>query len=197
PELDIETVTEIFIRINSKGQPLSQADFAMSKLAAEGPRGANLRKWIDYFCHLAESPEYFEHIKKNDIDFQKSKYFDAITWLKDENDDLYDPSYTDLLRVAFTSGFNRGRLSDLVSLLSGRNFSTRSYEQGIIDESFFQLERSLAEATRETNFKRFLMIVKSAGFIVPSFIRSGNSLNFAYILYLKLREQSCEASRIE
>ena len=30
-DLDIETVTEIFIRINSKGVVLSQADFVMSK----------------------------------------------------------------------------------------------------------------------------------------------------------------------
>ncbi|MDZ4154771.1 DUF262 domain-containing protein [Methylicorpusculum sp.] len=33
-DLDIETVTEIFIRINSKGVVLSQADFAMSKIAS-------------------------------------------------------------------------------------------------------------------------------------------------------------------
>ena len=33
-DLDIETVTEIFIRINSKGVVLSQADFVMSKIAS-------------------------------------------------------------------------------------------------------------------------------------------------------------------
>ena len=33
-DLDIETVTEIFIRVNSAGATLSQADFAMSKIAA-------------------------------------------------------------------------------------------------------------------------------------------------------------------
>lgn len=32
-DLDIETVTEIFIRVNSAGAELSQADFAMSKIA--------------------------------------------------------------------------------------------------------------------------------------------------------------------
>jgi uncharacterized protein with ParB-like and HNH nuclease domain len=32
-DLDIETVTEIFIRVNSAGTELSQADFAMSKIA--------------------------------------------------------------------------------------------------------------------------------------------------------------------
>jgi uncharacterized protein with ParB-like and HNH nuclease domain len=35
-DLDIETVTEIFIRINSKGVVLSQADFVMSKIASHG-----------------------------------------------------------------------------------------------------------------------------------------------------------------
>ena len=41
-ELDIETVTEIFIRINSKGVVLSQADFAMSKIASYEPQFDNL-----------------------------------------------------------------------------------------------------------------------------------------------------------
>ena len=41
PDLDIETVTEIFIRINSKGVVLSQADFAMSKIASDTQFGGN------------------------------------------------------------------------------------------------------------------------------------------------------------
>jgi hypothetical protein len=44
-DLDIETVTEIFIRVNSAGAKLSQADFAMSKIAANESYGGNvLRK---------------------------------------------------------------------------------------------------------------------------------------------------------
>ena len=125
-DLDIETVTEIFIRINSQGVVLSQADFAMSKIASnEKLEGPNLRKAIDYFCHLAVAPQFYEHIRDNDKDFASTDYFKAMIWLKDEKDDLYDPSYTDMLRVAFTSEFSRGRMSDMVSLLSGRNFETR------------------------------------------------------------------------
>ena len=46
-DLDIETVTEIFIRINSKGTVLSQADFVMSKIAADQKFGGQeLRKCI-------------------------------------------------------------------------------------------------------------------------------------------------------
>ena len=40
--LDIETVTDIFIRINSKGTVLSQADFAMSKISSNERYGGDI-----------------------------------------------------------------------------------------------------------------------------------------------------------
>ncbi len=197
-DLDIETVTEIFIRINSEGVVLSQADFVMSKIAAsERYGGIELRKAIDYFCHLAVAPEHYPYIQESDEEFAQTDYFRQMSWLKNEIDDLYDPSYTDLIRVAFTSEFNRGRLSNLVSLLSGRNFETRSFEEVIAAESFENLKRGVRNFSNETNFKRFVMIIKSAGFIVPGMIRSMNAINFAYILYLKLRTQNYNPSDIE
>ena len=91
--MDIETVTEIFIRINSQGAVLSQADFAMSKIAANESYGGNvLRKCIDYFCHLAVAPDFHGQIKNLDNNFTNTDYFQAMSWLKNENDDLYDPS---------------------------------------------------------------------------------------------------------
>jgi hypothetical protein len=197
-DLDIETVTEIFIRINSKGVILSQADFAMSKIASNTEYNGNvLRKAIDYFCHLAISPEFYKHIIDNDPDFAKTDFFSKMQWLKTENEDLYDPDYTDLIRVAFTSQFSRGRLSDLVSLLSGRNFETRTFEDTIAEHSFEKLKVGVMNFINETHFKRFLMIIKSAGFISPKLIRSQNALNFAYILYLKLRELNVNSVQIE
>ena len=105
-DLDIETVTEIFIRINSKGVVLSQADFAMSKIASNTEYNGNeLRKAIDYFCHLCIAPEFYKHIE-NDKEFTETEFFQKIQWLKTENEDLYDPDYNDLIRVAFTTQFN-------------------------------------------------------------------------------------------
>lgn len=197
-DLDIETVTEIFIRINSKGVVLSQADFAMSKIASNTDyKGNELRKAIDYFCHLAISPEFYNHIVENDKEFVNSEFFPKMQWLKSENEDLYDPDYTDLIRVAFTSQFNRGKLSDLVSLLSGRNFETRTFEDSIAEKSFANLKEGVFNFINETNFKRFLMIVKSAGFISPKLIRSQNAINFAYIVYLKLKEIGVNSVNIE
>jgi hypothetical protein len=184
-ELDIETVTDIFIRINSQGAPLSQADFAMSKISANEIYGGNtLRKTIDYFCHLASAPEFYHQIKTTDQNFANTNYFTAMSWLKDENDDLYCPLYTDMLRVSFTSEFKRGRLQDLVALLSGRNFETRTYEETIAENSFKILETGIMKFMNKTNFQRFIMIIRSAGFIDPSMINSQNVINFAYILYL-------------
>ena len=198
PDLDIETVTEIFIRINSKGVELSQADFAMSKIAANEEYGGQLlRKAIDYFCHLAVAPEYFEYIRDNDKDFANTDFFSKMVWLKDEKDDLYDPSYTDMLRVSFGTEFNRGKLSDLVSLLSGRNFETRTFEADIAEASFGKLRDGVMKFMNETNFKRFLMIIRSAGFIDTKMIRSSNAINFAYLVYLKLRTSGTDAAKIE
>jgi hypothetical protein len=197
-DLDIETVTEIFIRINSKGVVLSQADFAMSKIASNTEYNGNeLRKAIDYFCHLAIAPEFYKHIIDNDKEFASSEFFQKMQWLKTENEDLYDPDYNDLIRVAFTTQFNRGRLSDLVSLLSGRNFETRTYEDTIAEQSFTTLKKGVHNFINETNFKRFLMIIKSAGFISPKLIRSQNAINFAYIVYLKLKELGVNSVALE
>jgi len=196
-ELDIETVTEIFIRINSQGVVLSQADFAMSKIAVnETYNGINIRKTIDYFCHLAKRPGDFQLIEQNDTDFSRTHYFPKLKWIKDYIEKLYVPDYSDLLRVAFTHKFLRGKLADLVSLLSGRDFSTREYKEVIAEDSFNKLEEGVLEFINETNFKRYIMIVKSTGIIHKKMIRSQNVLNFGYILYLLLKERGINKGEI-
>jgi len=197
-DLDIDTVTEIFIRINSKGVVLGQADFAMSKIASsELYGGPLLRKAIDYFCHMAVEPGFYATVKEVDPEFAMTDHFTRMSWLRNENDDIYDPDYSDLLRVILISKFGRGKLADLVSLLSGRNFDTRTFETRIAEESFAILETGIRDFMSEDNFKRFIMIVRSAGFIDASFIRSQAALNFSYAFYLALRDQKQEAGLIE
>lgn len=196
--LDIEKVTEIFIRINSKGVPLNQADFVMSTIAANETYGGNiLRRCIDHFSELAVRPELYSTLMTNDQEFEISPYHKQIQWLKDEKDDIYDPSYVDVLRVSFTSMFNRGKMSDLVSLLSGRNFETRNYEEEIKEQTYDRLKEGVRLFINETNFKRFVMIIRSAGFCNAKLIRSQNTLNFAYILFLKLRAKKVKPDLIE
>lgn len=184
-DLDVETVAEIFIRVNSQGAALSQADFAMSKIAVNESYGGNtLRKAIDYFCHMSVAPEFVNKIREKDKSFSQSEFMPKMTWLADFNEDLYDPTYTDMLRVAYTSQMGRGELKNLVALLSGRNFETRQFEEEIAENSFALLKTGIHSFINETNFKRLIMILKSAGFVSADLITSKNAVNFAYIIYL-------------
>jgi hypothetical protein len=186
-DLDVETVSEIFIRINSKGVPLSSADFAMSKIATYGERGRNLRKLIDYFCHLAVAPHAYTDIAENDTEFATSGHLEAIAWLKDDSEDLYDPAYGDVIRVAGLRGFSRGKASSIVSELSGRDPESRKVDESRIPAAYDTLEATLREIVKKYHLENFLMIIKSAGFITSGMIGSKNALNFAYALYLRLR----------
>ena len=188
-DLKIDEVTEIFIRINSQGKTLSQADFAMSKIAADENNGGHLlRKAIDYFCHLAVRPEAYNTLSK-DSDFMQSEFADKWKWLKDDKDSIFDPDYGDMLRVSFMHKFGRGKISDLVSLLSGRDFETRENKEEIAEESFAKLKGGVLNFMNEFNFTNFTLAIKTAGFVSDRLINSAMTLDFAYTLYLLL---SCD-----
>ncbi|MDR0915592.1 MAG: DUF262 domain-containing protein [Oscillospiraceae bacterium] len=189
--LDIGVVTEIFIRINDAGVKLSQADFTMSKIAiyektSGDEYGMYLRKYIDYFCGLAASPENLTHIQDNDAAFVHSPYLDKIRWVADDDNEVYIPAYSDVLRVVSLLEFNRGRLVDLVALLSGRDFEARTYKYEIAEDSFRKLEVGVDKFTKKDNFQHFVQDIlfnlqfKDAGLTI-----SQNAINYAYAMYLR------------
>lgn len=187
--LDIDEVTEIFIRINSKGTSLSQSDFVMSKMAADTAHGGNmLRKVVDYFCHLAVKPDFYPQMKK-DEEFEASEFAPKIHWLAKDNEDIYDPDYGDMLRVSFMYSFNRGRLSDLVSLLSGRDFDTREFKEEIVEDSYAQLKDAVLRFVNEYSFEQFVLAIKGAGFKSSKLLNSQMTLDFAYTLFLILQHK--------
>lgn len=187
--LNIDIVTDIFIRINSKGTALSQGDFVMSKIAAdENYGGNNLRKAIDYFAHLSQVPAFYEIMIQDDSEFTKTEYCSKISWLKDEIEDVYDPSCDDVIRVAFMHKYPRAKLSDLVSLLSGRDFETREYKEEIIADTYAKLKDGVMNVISEYNFKQFMIAIRSAGFISKKLVNSQMALDFAYTLYLILTQ---------
>lgn len=192
PSLDINIVNEIFVRINASGVNLSNADFAMSKIAVyeKDPgdeMGMRLRKFIDYFAHLSAALDQFKDIAQNDTEFAKTNYFAKIAWLKNETDDLYDPTYNDIIRVVGLTQFARGKLGDVVSLLSGRNFETRQDEKEIADLSFQKLEKGLYQFTNENKFKQFVQnILRGSGYDEPNMLIARNAVNYAYAMYLRL-----------
>jgi hypothetical protein len=170
----------------------------MSKIAVNESYGGNLlRKAIDYFCHLAIAPEFLSKIEKSDKTFVASEYLTRVRWLTSARDDLYDPTYTDVLRVAFTSEFGRGKLQDLVALLSGRNFETKQYEEPIVEASCKRLKEGVLSFMNQTHFERMVMILRSAGFVTSDLIGGRNGINFGYVIYLTGRKQGLPAADLE
>lgn len=185
-ELTIDEVTEIFIRINSQGAKLNQADFAMSKIAANTNYGGNmLRKAIDYFSHLAVQPDWYTDMCK-DTEFMATPFAEKLKWLKDDREEIFDPDYNDILRIAFMYKFGRAKMRDLVSLLGGRDFETREYKEEIAETSFQKLAEGVLGFMNEYTFRNFILTIKSAGFVTNKLINSQMTLDFAYTLYLIL-----------
>lgn len=185
--LDIDIVTDIFIRINSKGTALSQGDFVMSKIAADDAYGGNLlRKAIDYFAHLCVEPTFYDFIRNNDTEFARSEYLSKLAWLKNGKDNVYNPECDDILRVAFMHMYPRAKLADLVSLLSGRDFETREYKIEITEDTYAKLKQGVLNVINQNNFNQFMLAIKGAGFISSKLVNSKMALDFAYALYLRL-----------
>lgn len=196
-QLSIDEVADIFERINSKGVPLNQADFTMSKLASDKLEGSSVRKLIDYFSHLAKEPEFYKHIEANDDVFKSSGLLSKIAWLKDDRGDMYDPDYSDIIRTSFTYSFSRGKLADLVSLLSGRNFEARTYEQRIAHQTIAKLKDAVIDFVDQNKYTDFIQIIESTGFIDNKMIGSKNALNYAYVVYLTMKRDRFNPSVIK
>ncbi|MCD7720953.1 MAG: DUF262 domain-containing protein [Prevotellaceae bacterium] len=186
-ELSLPDVTEIFIRINSKGASLTQADFVMSTLAADELNGGNLlRKAIDYFCHLFSTQSFLGVVEK-DAGFSSSKFHDMIKWVAGTGYNLFDLTFDDVLRIAFMSQYHRGKMASLTDLLHGRSFEQRTYEVDIMRDTFSTLEKGVEAVFSKYNYDQFSECLKSAGFVHPRLLRSRMSVDFAYMLSLRLR----------
>lgn len=187
--LDIDVVTDIFIRINSKGTALSQGDFVMSKMAADEVHGGNtLRKVVDYFSHLSVVPTYYYFIAQHDIPFTQTAYMKKLEWLKDDTETVFDPTCDDVIRVAFMHQTKRAKMADLVKMLSGRDFESKDYKEEIVEDTYAKMDKGIVNVISEYNFKQFMIAIKSAGFISKKLVNSNMALDFAYTLHLMLQE---------
>lgn len=191
--LSIGAVTDIFNRINSKGVSLSSADLAMSRLSADTIHGGNnLRKQIEYFVQLLNDPNLLENIVKFDSDFANTKEFDQIKWIASEVNPIYKPRYADILHLILATSFKRGKLSDMVSLISGRDFEARNYSEEGMKANYEKIQAGATLVFNKSNFQRYLMILRDMG------MRNSGKLglvghgvfNFGYILFLYLHRST-------
>ena len=160
--------------------------------------GMFLRKYIDYFCELSSAPENCSQIETNDKAFANSQYWGKIKWVVGDDNDSYIPSYNDVLRVVSLVEFNRGKLGDLVALLSGRDFAERDYKLDIAADSFRLLEQGVDKFTKKVNFEHFVQdILWNLQYNGLDLGISQNAINYAYAMYLRSKDLGVNDAKLK
>lgn len=190
--LPIDQVTDIFNRINQKGTRLSSADFAMSRLSSDlTHHGNDLRKEIEYFIQIYRDKTLAANIQKVDANFANTEYYRHIAWAEKKHSNIFDPDFADLLHISLGVGFLRGKLSQLVSLVSGRDFEKRTYTEEAMEKAYQKFDEAVQYTLNESNFSRYVLVLESLGILDKSFAKLPDSyIDFGYILYLYLKKDT-------
>lgn len=153
-----EDVADIFVRVNSGGQNLTEKNFIETLIAVYDNE---VHDSINQFCATSRIPA-------------NGTSYNQILQV--------DPSH--LIRMAVGVGFKRARLRYAYMLLRGKNLKTGEITQNARDENLAIFKESLSIVTNLNNWHSFMNLVASAGFLRGSLIASSNAVVFSYVLYL-------------
>ncbi|BCZ87271.1 hypothetical protein TthAA37_14810 [Thermus thermophilus] len=156
-----EQVSEIFVRINSRGRSLNQADFILTLMSVFWDEG---RKQLEDFSRRAKQPS---------PDGSPSPY-----------NPYFQPQPDQLLRVSVALAFRRARLEQIYSILRGKDLQTGEFSPERRDAQFALLQEAQTQVLNLQHWHDFLKVVKRAGYIHPSLITSRTSLVYTYALWL-------------
>jgi len=159
-----EQVADVFVRINSQGKTLNQADFILTLMSVFWEEG---RKDLEEFCRLCRVPS-----KDSASPFNY----------------LIDPDPDQMLRVSVGLAFRRARLQYVYSILRGKDLETGQFSTERRDNQFEFLKTAQAKSLNIQNWHEFIKAVKQAGFARQDYISSKNNLLYAYIFFLIGRE---------
>lgn len=157
---DEEQVAEIFVRINSEGVKLNQADFILTLMSVHWEKG---RRELEAFSRAAVDPAVPGPSPKNPF---------------------IDPSADQLLRAAVALAFRRARLRHVYSILRGKDLETGVVSIERRTAQFETLSKSQEHALDLTNWHEFLKCLHSAGFRSKKMITSDNAVLYSYALWL-------------
>ena len=164
PDITEEQVADVFVRINSQGKTLNQADFILTLMSVFWEDG---RKDLEEFCRQCRLPS-------KDV----ASPFNY----------LIDPDPAQMLRVAVGLAFRRARLQYVYSILRGKDLDTGIFSAELRESQFENLKRAQTKALNILNWHEFIKAVKQAGFAREDYISSKNNLLYAYIFFLIGRE---------
>lgn len=153
-----EDVADIFVRVNSGGQNLTEKNFVETLIAVYDNA---VHDKINKFCADSRIPA-------------NGTSFNQILQV--------DPSH--LIRMSVGVGFRRARLRYVYMLLRGKNLKTGEITQNIREENLKIFKDSLDIVTNLNNWHAFMNLFASAGYLKGSFVASSNAVVFSYVLYL-------------
>lgn len=153
-----ENVADIFVRVNSGGQNLTEKNFIETLIAVYDNA---VHDKINQFCADSRIPA-------------NGTSFNQILQV--------DPSH--LIRMSVGVGFRRARLRYVYMLLRGKNLKTGEITQNIREENLKIFKESLDMVTNLNNWHAFMNLFASAGYLKGSFVASSNAVVFSYVLYL-------------
>lgn len=161
-DLDPEEVSEIFVRINSKGQSLNQSDFILTLMSVYWPEG---RDELENFC----KESYIAPANKN------ASSYNLIS---------IKPTPANLIRTIVGYSFNRGRLKYAYLTLKGRDFENKIISEELRERNFEIFKDGQKIALNLSNWHDFIKIIHGAGFVNEKMISSKVTFYITYTLYL-------------
>jgi hypothetical protein len=162
PNLEEEIVSDIFVRINSQGVSLTQADFILTLLSVYWEEG---RKEIEQFCIDSRK------IPEKETRFSSFNY-------------LIKPDPDDMLRVLVGLTFHRAKMKDVYSIIRGRDMETGEFSEDLRTQQFDKLKLNLPTILDNTNWQSFLKILIGGGYKDQELISSKSAVLYSYIIYL-------------
>lgn len=154
-----EQVSQVFVRINSKGQRLNEADFILTLMSVYWDEGRHeLERFSRAAKQPADRPTPYNH--------------------------FLQPSPDQLLRAAVGYGFKRGRLQYVYSLLRGKDLETGKFSEERRIAQFERLKEAQSHALNLQHWKDFMKCLMHAGFRSGKVITSETTVLYSYVLYL-------------
>lgn len=153
-----EDVAEVFVRVNSGGQKLTEKNFIETLLAVYDN---NVHDKIDRFCARSRIPE----------DGTSYNFILKV-----------DPSH--LIRMAVAVGFRRARLRYAYMLMRGKDLDTGTVTREEMEKNLTKFKNALDQVTDLNNWHTFMGLFSDAGYVNGSIVASSNAVVFCYVLYL-------------
>ena len=153
-----EDVSEIFVRVNSGGQNLTEKNFIETLLSVYDN---DIHKKINDFCRESRIPQ------------EGTSYNHIIE---------VDPVH--IIRTTVGLAFKRAKLKYAYILLRGKDLSTRTITNEMREENFLKFKEALNSVMNLNHWHGFMNIVKNSGYLKNSLIRSYNAVMYSYMIYL-------------